>query len=208
MGTKYHDASYEHFTKEQRKVLSSYVEKIDGAIARGYGLYLYGENDVGKSYVGAALCKYVWAHYRVKSYCVTAEELREAFINPCPAHEGSEEGMVERAEQVKFLVIDDLGKEHRSESSTFVEDKFSALIRSRTNAKSRTNEKKTTVVTTNFSPKKFKDVYGASLSKLLGEHSYKIHLKGPNMREILAKRIRHFIDTPKKRRDSHAENQI
>lgn len=187
IGERFWGASLEGLTEQQAKALGDYPEKLHAAISRGLGLFLWGPNGTGKSYITAALCKHVWRMWRVTSYCVTAAELKEAWINDVPASVQSTETMTERAEQARFFVIDDLGKEHRA-ASGFAENKFGALLRHRARTR------RTTVITSNLNPKEFVEIYGTSVGALAKECMWPVQLKSEDMRDKVAGRIRHFME--------------
>ena len=187
IGERYWKATRESLNPEQSKCLNSYLSKLDDAVRRGIGLFLWGPNNTGKSYVSALLCKMVWAQHRVTSYCVTAAELKESWIHETPAHADSEELMSDRVALARFLVIDDLGREYRSNSG-FSEVHFGALLRQRV------RENLVTCITTNLSPKEFTETYGKATSNLVKECMYPIHLVGPDMRDMQANNIKNFLE--------------
>jgi len=182
IGKAYWGADTENFTPKQKKAIAGYLSDLPGMIRSGIGIYLWGDNSRGKSYIAAALCRKVWADYRVTSYYVTASELKEAWIDDVEAHPGSSEMMTDRVQEARFLVLDDFGKEHRT-SSGFAESKFGALLRSRK------KELLTTVITSNLDPREFGEVYGPSTKHLMRECMVPIRLKGQDIRERIAKRI-------------------
>lgn len=182
IGRKYWDADLSKLTSSQKKALGRYLATLKNQVSSGIGLFIWGPNSTGKSYIAGALCKKVWSSWRVTSYCVTASQMKDSWIDDQQASYGSEETVVERIEAVRFLVIDDLGKEHRA-ASGFAENKFGALLRSRV----RSN--KTTVITTNMDPKEFGKTYGESTSQLAKECFYPVKLDGVNMRDKASERI-------------------
>jgi len=90
--------------------------------------------------------------------------------------------MSDRVQTAKFLVIDDLGREYRT-ASGFSETNFDTLLRNRV------RKKYMTVITTNLSPNKFRDVYGVGASQLISESTLEVALTGKNMRELEAEKI-------------------
>jgi len=118
----------------------------------------------------------------VASYCVTSPELKESWIHPVPAHVDSSEFMADRAMSVPFLVIDDIGKEHRTNSG-YSENNFGALLRYRV----KTN--RVTSLTSNLNPKVFGEVYGRSTQQLVKEAMSPIKIEGPDMREKVSLKI-------------------
>lgn len=186
LGRRYWDAELSQATEEQRNVLRPYVVNLKKMIAQGVGLYLCGPNGTGKTHMTTALLKEAWRRWRVTGYCVTAAELKEAWIRDRPAHEGSEETVIERVEGCRLLVIDDLGKEHRA-SSGFAQTQFGALLRYRS------RQRLTTILTTNLKPPEFTEVYGLSTAKLLKECTLPVMMSGPDIRDLAATRIQRAI---------------
>jgi DNA replication protein DnaC len=178
IGERFWSARRADLTERQLKSVGPYLSKIETAIRDGVGIFLWGDNSVGKSYVAAVLCKYVWAEFRVASYCLTANELKEAWIHDPKVSEESEETVLGRSESVRFLVIDDLGREHRAKSG-FAEGRFNALLRHR----SRT--KRVTCITTNLSLQGFKEVYGKPSLELAQECMMFVKVDDESHRRVL-----------------------
>lgn len=176
IGLRYWDADLFKMTEGQRIASREYVRSFKKNISEGKGLFLYGPNGSGKTYLAAALLKYAWSNWRVTGYLVTAGELKQSWISDVFAHDGSEEHMNQRAASTRLLVIDDLGKEHRSNSG-FSENQLGVILRNRSKAM------KTTILTTNLMPSKFKDIYGMSTAKLMAECMIPIFMDGVDMRK-------------------------
>jgi DNA replication protein DnaC len=107
---------------------------------------------------------------------VRAVELKEAWIQDFPANEGSEETVLWRIQNVRFLFIDDLGKEYRT-SSGFSETNFGSLLRERS------RKQLVTSLTTNINPDNFADSYGIASYELLRECTVPVALAGTNHRD-------------------------
>jgi len=182
IGLKYWGTTRNSLTASQKSLVGNYIAKLDLAIRGGVGLFLWGPNGTGKSYIAALLCKLIRGGHELSSYFVTAAELKTAWISDLPAHDGSEEFMSDRVQTAKFLVIDDLGREYRT-ASGFSETNFDTLLRNRV------RKKYMTVITTNLSPNKFRDVYGVGASQLISESTLEVALTGKNMRELEAEKI-------------------
>jgi DNA replication protein DnaC len=118
--------------------------------------------------------------YRVASYLVTAPDLYEATKSDFPAHEGSEEMVLQRVRKVRFLVIDDLGREYRAKTG-FFEAELSSILRNRI------RDTKTTVMTSNLEPKRIDSIYGHSVFELLKSSMRDRQLMGENWRIIEGK---------------------
>lgn len=186
LGKRYWLSRLSTLTSEQTKALGTYPSKFDSALVNGIGLFLWGTNSSGKTYIAASLCIEATSKYRVPSYMIRAAELKEAWIKDCPAHAGSEESTLERVQTVRFLVIDDLGKEYRT-SSGFSESNFGSLLRDR----NRNNL--VTCLTTNQNPKEFTATYGLSTGELVKECMIPIKVPEQQHRDRLAARVYNFF---------------
>lgn len=186
IGRRYWTAELSQASEQQKEALRGYVIRFKKAIRAGVGLYLFGSNGSGKTFLSSALLKEAWRRWGIAGYCVTAAELKAAFARPTEAHAGSEELMVERAEASRLFVIDDLGKEYRA-TSGFAEVSFGALLRHRS------REELATIITTNMGPKEFAEVYGASTAKLLKECMLPVKLGGRDHRDDAADELRRLI---------------
>lgn len=181
IGARYWPATLDGLTKDQATAVQPYLSRLESCLKAGIGLYLWGNNGTGKSYITAALCMEVWRTWRVKSFCVTAAELKESWIEDRPLGD-RDESVVQRSETARFLVIDDIGKEHRA-ASGFAETKFGALLRLRSRSKLVTS------LTSNLNPKEFGAIYGESAADLSKECMHPIKLKTVSLRSDLADRI-------------------
>ena len=186
IGKRYWGATRESLTDHQRSCLQPYLDKLEDAIRKGIGVFLWGKNNVGKSYLAALLCKIVWGQYRVTSYCVTSPDLKECWFHDLSAHPDSVELMRERVRTARFLVVDDLGKEYRT-STEFAEAQLGALLRERS------RDNLVTCFTSNLTPREFSEEYGKSTGQLVKECMHPILLDGEDMRELVAQDIHKFI---------------
>jgi DNA replication protein DnaC len=177
IGRKYWEAKRENLSPEQSEPLQSYFEKLDQAIRQGVGVFLWGINGVGKSYLASLLCKMAWGKCGRTSYCITAHDLRECWKGDLPATVDSEELMYDRIFKVPFLVVDDVGKEYRS-TSGYAEHTLGSLLQYRV------RHTKTTCITTNLTPSQFSEVYGKSTGHLAKESMLVVALSGKDMREV------------------------
>lgn len=186
LGKRYWPSRLSTLTSEQQKALGSYPSKFGSALLNGVGLFLWGVNSAGKTHIASALCIEAVEKFRVSSYMIRAAELKDAWIKDHPAHEGSDETVLERVQQVRFLVIDDLGKEYRTNSG-FSEASFGSLLRDRA------RNKLVTCITTNQDPKEFVFTYGTSTGELLKECMLPIKVPSAQHRDRLADRVFNFF---------------
>lgn len=173
---RYHMANLGDLKPKQIEGIQGYIDTLPQQIRDGVGLLLWGNNSSGKTYIAAALCKRVWGQYRVASYFITARDLYTAWIKDRLVSTDSEETVLERASRIRFLVIDDLGREYRTDSK-FFESNLGALIRDRT------SNLNTTVITTNLSPLQIDEIYGKATSELMKESLPSVRFNFGGMRD-------------------------
>lgn len=182
IGQRFWSANIKSLSKDQSDSIKSYLDDFKRQIAKGVGVFLWGANSRGKSYVTAALLKHAWREWRVTGYCITAAALKDAYIDDVEAHPGSAETVTERVRAARILVVDDMGKEHRT-SSGFAENRLGMLFRERS------RRALVTCITTNLNPKEFGEVYGASTAALAKECMIPIRLTGADLRSSIAKKL-------------------
>lgn len=186
LGERYWSSRLHNLSKEQKASLGKYPKNFGQAIQAGAGLFLWGENSTGKTFVAAAFCIEATEKFRVSSYMIRASELKAAWIEDAPAHPFSQESVTERISQVRLLVIDDLGKEYRT-SSGFSEVNFGSLLRDRC------KNKLVTFITTNQSHSEFLSVYGSSTAELVKECMIPVKLPDGKYRDMEAGIISKFL---------------
>jgi hypothetical protein len=175
------------------QAITKYITRLHEMVENGWGLILYGPNDTGKSALAALVLKEArrWGYYGMFA---RAEALRVAGLRDTMFDESM--SLVDRARFVTVLVIDDLGKEHRSSSGhaeRFIED----LVRERV------SEKLVTIMTTNIDPRPKKmsenkgaktvhplaDIYSQSFAHVVKSRFHPVPVKGYNYREEQAQEL-------------------
>lgn len=147
----------EHNSKAYQKA-SAYVEKSKEVFAENIGLYIYGDNSSGKTFLIACICnELVWKGYRCiyTNLATILNEIRGSY---------DRNGMGEctilgNLEYYDFAFIDDLGKEflgreYNVASSKWAEEKFFEILNARYNAQ------KPTVFSSNYSIGELASVLG------------------------------------------------
>jgi DNA replication protein DnaC len=134
--------------KETLTKVYAYLKKFPQMFKEGLGLLLVGEPGVGKTYIVSAILKYLYQKYKVRGYFVDTKELslklRESF------EEGEHTKLIEALAKVPVLVLDDLGNEVLTD---WYKEILTGLI------SKRYNEKKVTLITTNYYPSYLTSVY-------------------------------------------------
>jgi DNA replication protein DnaC len=140
-----------------------YSKKLKVARKNGYGLYLEGDNGVGKtmfmSYVLVEAVRYGYSAY----YSTTSDlehTMQQGF---------SDRAIAERMEEMlwsDFFGLDELGGEQVKAGSTWAKMQVERVL------KFRLDNRLPTVVATNSSTRKILNCYGPSVSSVLNGNSY------------------------------------
>lgn len=147
----------EHNSKAYQKA-SAYVEKSKEVFAENIGLYIYGDNSSGKTFLIACICnELVWKGYRCiyTNLATILNEIRGSYDR----NGMGECAILRNLEYYDFAFIDDLGKEflgreYNVASSKWAEEKFFEILNARYNAQ------KPTVFSSNYSIGELASVLG------------------------------------------------
>lgn len=157
-----------------RKIVRSYMEKMDEMWSRGAGLFIWGPNGMGKTSAAVVLAKEFRRRGRTVLF-MACSEIKSAIIDKT-AFDG-ETRLWERAKTVEVLVLDDLGKGVQ-DGTGFGLRALDELLRTR-NA-----NKKTTFITTNMTPgKQLEGELKKSTLHSLKESIIPVKFDGPDRRE-------------------------
>lgn len=165
---------------EHREAVGHYMQSISANVRKGWGLHLWGPNDTGKTAL-ACLVLMEARRWGFSGLFVRSPKLRQVIINSQKFDDSH--NWLQRAERVDVLVIDDLGKEYRGDSS-FAERMIEGLIRERQGSN------KVTLLTTNLSGKRhgtkgdsLESMYQESMLRVMKASIYPLPVKGHNYRE-------------------------
>lgn len=178
IGKRYWQAMVKHIKEGVfRNILTKYCLDLPRNREQGWGLYIWGANGVGKTYGACAVLRYAW-RCGYSSLCLTSDELRNAaFAKPSFLPEDC--SLLERAQSVDFLLIEDLGKEYTTDKG-WAELTFENVLRHRT------RECLPTIITSNLTPKEFSSRYRQSVFSLAKESMISVEVKGEDIRATLA----------------------
>jgi len=153
-----------------------YINNLRTARKKGLGLILYGENGSGKSALAAIIAREAYlAGFTV--FWTGCNDYKAAVFSREEFDEYTT--IVERAQEVDFLVIDDMGKEYRGKSE-FMESEIDNLIRKRV------LNGCVTIVTTNLKPERMKEEYTPSTISLFKEAMIGLKIEGPKWRDEIS----------------------
>jgi len=185
IGRRYWPASMQNVPEcTLKSTYRSYMKNLASNYAEGWGLFVYGNNGVGKTYTSCALLKEITkAGY--STFCILSDELKLAYIDGSRFDEDNT--VTQRVERVDFLLIEDLGKEYSGRGSGFAELCFENLLRKRS------RECRPTIVTTNLTPALFKERYKQSAASLAMECMIAVEMKGDDIRRQMAQAKRNEV---------------
>jgi len=157
----------------------TYYQNLDSNYQGGWGLYIFGNNGVGKTHACCALLKEIQRR-GYSTYCILADVLKVAYIDG--SRFDQDNSIVSRVEKVDFLLLEDLGKEYSGKGSGFAELCFENLLRKRS------RECLPTIITTNLTPQAFEERYKQSAVSLAKECMLAVFLDGDDRRVGKAKK--------------------
>lgn len=147
--------------------ISEYIKDILTYRAEGTGLFLWGANGRGKSSAAVLVLKEALG-YGASAFFITCEEVRIAYAK--------DEDKIDRIVHSDFVVLDDLGKEYRSQGG-WAERALESILRRRS------LYCRPTIITTNIVPEKLPGLYRPSFLSSIAESCVFVHFEGDNIRK-------------------------
>lgn len=179
IGRRYWPAQMGEFPESKAKELfRQYMSTIDTQYEQGWGLFIFGPNGAGKTYASCAMLKEI-EQRGYSTYCILSDVLKAAYIDG--SRFDADNSIVQRVENVDFLLLEDLGKEYNGNGSGFAELCFENLIRKRC------REMLPTFITTNLTRQAFQERYKQSAASLAMECMVAVEVKGDDRRAMIAR---------------------
>lgn len=158
--------------------ITDYIKNLPSKFDNNEGLFLYGSNGVGKSFIASLITKYAYIFRYTSKRCTFAEYINEYTRMWGCKHpeerEALEELFYRNFKAVEFLCLEEVGKELDTKLSvTVLED----LLRYR--------EEKglVTIICTNSKPEAILEKYGNSIMSLVKGNCTPIKLVGQDLRQ-------------------------
>ena len=144
-----------------KQFVSKYIDDIDENIEDNKGIFFFGSNGVGKSFLSCIILKEAYRH-RYSCRRVTFSQYISAYTESWGANktdkEVLEQDLLDKYKGVEFLVLEEIGKEIDSKiAKPILED----LLRYRE------EHGLVTIICTNLTPTTLKELYGASVCSLI-----------------------------------------
>jgi len=161
---------------ECRKMIETYVRKIGKAMLKGYGMVLWGANGVGKTAAAAYILKEARRRGKTGLFITVSQYIRDSMEK---SRFDESFTMDQRARSVNMLVLDDLGKEFRNSTvpKHTIEGMLEDLLRERS------SNLRSTIITSNLSPKQLTEAYGCSFYEVIRETSPLVQMLGLSHRD-------------------------
>lgn len=149
--------------------VETYIDNIEQRIAENKGICFMGSNGVGKTFLSCLILKEAYRH-RYNCRRITFS----SYVSLCTNNwKNSDDDTFEKYKGAEFLVLEEIGKEIDSKiAKPILED----LLRTRE------ERDLVTIICTNLTPKKLKDVYGASVCSLINGNTTVISVDSKDRR--------------------------
>ena len=155
-----------------------YCADLAAAAKEGRGVLMYGENGVGKTTFAA----YILARAQAEGYRVGYLLAHQLLAYTIEARSNTALGdWLRDLVGADFLVLDEMGKEHKKSDSEFAAAELDTLLRMRR------GNLKPTIMATNLNRVQFNEGYGESIESIL-KGSLQLHFEAGDHRATMARR--------------------
>ena len=192
MGARYQNIMFANatITEHNRKAYmkaKNYVEKSGEVLANNIGLYIYGDNSSGKTFLMACICnELLWQSERNSCIYTNLATILNEIRASYDGNGMGECAILNHLQYYKFAFIDDLGKEflgreYNAASSKWAEEKLFEVLNARYNAQ------KPTIFSSNYSISELASVLGldkAIVERINEMATRVIKLEGDDFRSI------------------------
>jgi len=166
------------------RIVGRFMGKIVEMVEGGVGLYLYGDNGVGKSALASLVLKEA-RRWGFSCLFLRTERLRSAKLDGEQFDDAST--VFGRAQRVDMLVLDDLGKEFRGDKSAFTDRLLEDVIRERI------SQKRSLIITSNLHKSMITDVYPESIGRVIRTSVFPVPVGGCSYRTAEADALKRML---------------
>lgn len=158
--------------------VKNYINNLDEKFNNNEGIFLFGSNGVGKSFIASLITKYAYAYRYTSKRCTFVDYINEYTrvwgCKNAQEKEEREELLYHNYKAVEFLCLEEIGKEVDSKvSSIILED----LLRYRE------EHGLVTIICTNLNSNILLEKYGASIMSIIKGNCTPIKIVGEDMRK-------------------------
>lgn len=182
---RYWSASFDGISEgKHKRIVGKYVQRIQDAMSRGFGLLLWGANGTGKTSAAVVCAK----HARRNGFTtlfIRAADLLRSDVNKTYFDATRTQTILDRAKAVDLLIVDDLGKEGHPGTgymAGYATDLFEDLVRDRS------SRLRSTIFTTNMTPADIQKggedgIYKKSMAHVLKASTLAVKVEGDDRRK-------------------------
>lgn len=175
----------EDFTNEPiKEKIVFYCNNLKKALDKGTGYLLQGSYGLGKTWMACEILKAAIKQKYTARFTTLADTI--TLLTKGWYDDQKSEEFCQNVLEVDFLVLDDIGKEYKSEKKNIVDPVFDSLFRARANdclPTIITSNKVHSVQTEDDIRDTMEQTYGGSLLSLFHEHLIKVIFTGKDYRE-------------------------
>jgi len=175
IGVKYQRLDWEDFAGDRQALdqISTYVLKHEQMIRRGVGVVAHGPLGTGKTFLTTMVLKELIKR-GYSCFATTFANTIEAFTATWGNHD-EKRWFARKFMYSQVLLLDDLGRDLRT-GNNLPQSTFDSILRTRV------QEGRTTLATTNMSMRELESGYGAAVLSLLKEVSLRVEFSGTDFR--------------------------
>ncbi len=154
-------------------IIYPFIKGMKKVVRNPYGLVFLGKNGTGKTFLGQKILFYAISYGYTAHYIELSSFLKLVIRN----FNEDLSGVIYEISNVDILMVDEIGNE--SKRSDFVISEFKTLL------KRRVQDRKPTILISNFSYKEFVKEYGKSVESVVGAYSKVFNFKKvPDVRKL------------------------
>lgn len=163
---------------EVKRYVTKYIHNLDDVFSENLGLFLFGSNGVGKTFIASIITKEAYRQRYTSKRCTFKEYIKEYTrlwkMKGAQEYMSAESEFYRKLKSVEFLALEEIGKETDNDLAPEV---LEDLLRYRE------DNKLPTIICTNLSPKKVVERYGNSIGDLIKGNFTPIKITGESKRE-------------------------
>lgn len=190
--TRWHNAKLGDFTNDENALASvrNYLANLQEHISHGTGLYLWGSNGTGKSYLmNCAFKSLIDAGHTVRIY--TLDEIVDRYTDSWYSNEDRQQ-LYRTLCNTGFLGIDEFGRNlDRNGEPMYIPDLVKRALA--TVLRYRVQMQKPVWITSNTDPKNVGAVFSEDIQSLLREAVIAVCVRGEDFRKVIQKRNRQLL---------------
>lgn len=183
--SKWHNKTLSQFDNDPRakKKVKKYLAKVELALHRGVGIFLYGDNGTGKSHLlNTAFMELIEKRYTVK--ILQLSQLVSMYADAWYSDDASDEFDI--LLKTQFLGIEEIGKEFRAKIRDADSKNQDLTITVLDNViRHRLQNSLPTWFTSNLAPSAIKTKYSEDIFSMLKEHAIPLLVKGVDYRDLV-----------------------